>query len=147
MGESAQPTAQQSCRSRLIVFAIAFVCSMSSIWAQVGVWHTDSVRTTFTDKPVEVRLLAQDSLASVFLIDIATEVAPHYHALHTEVVYIEAGRGLLWLDGKEIELHPGMVVFIPANSIHAAQNIGSTPLQVISIQTPYFDGSDRIPVK
>jgi mannose-6-phosphate isomerase-like protein (cupin superfamily) len=38
----------------------------------------------------------------------------------------------------------GDVVFIPKGTAHKVVTLSKEPLKVISIQSPYFDGSDRL---
>jgi len=41
----------------------------------------------------------------------------------------------------------GDLIFIPKNTVHAVKSIGASVLKVISIQSPRFDGTDRILTK
>jgi mannose-6-phosphate isomerase-like protein (cupin superfamily) len=98
-------------------------------------------------KAVEVYPLASDSLVSSYLIYIHDEVAPHYHALHSEHVLVIEGEGTMMLNDSLIYLKAKTAVFIPKGSIHSAKRTGDMPLKVLSIQAPFFDGRDRIPVQ
>ena len=44
----------------------------------------------------------------------------HYHERTDEVYYVIDGRGMMILDGEEIELHPGVVVYVPRGVRHKA---------------------------
>jgi mannose-6-phosphate isomerase-like protein (cupin superfamily) len=44
----------------------------------------------------------------------------HYHKQTDEVYYIIDGRGTMILDDEEIELHKGMVVYVPRGVKHKA---------------------------
>jgi mannose-6-phosphate isomerase-like protein (cupin superfamily) len=44
----------------------------------------------------------------------------HYHERTDEFYYVIAGRGTMLLDGEEIELHPGVVVYVPRGVRHKA---------------------------
>src|SRR5438128_5487792 len=44
----------------------------------------------------------------------------HYHKQTDEVYYIIDGRGTMSLDGEEIELHAGIVVYVPRGVAHKA---------------------------
>jgi mannose-6-phosphate isomerase-like protein (cupin superfamily) len=44
----------------------------------------------------------------------------HYHARTDEFYYIIAGTGTMVLDDDEIELHPGVVVYVPRGVKHKA---------------------------
>lgn len=45
----------------------------------------------------------------------------HYHARTDEFYYVIAGQGTMTLDGEEIELHQGVVVYVPRGVKHKAQ--------------------------
>ena len=44
----------------------------------------------------------------------------HYHERTDEVYYVIAGEGTMVLDGEEIELHEGVVVYVPRGVRHKA---------------------------
>jgi mannose-6-phosphate isomerase-like protein (cupin superfamily) len=44
----------------------------------------------------------------------------HYHERTDEFYYVLAGRGAMALDGEEVELHPGVVVYVPRGVKHKA---------------------------
>ena len=44
----------------------------------------------------------------------------HYHERTDEFYYVIAGRGAMVLDDREVELHPGVVVYIPRGVKHKA---------------------------
>ena len=44
----------------------------------------------------------------------------HYHERTDEVYYVIAGRGTMVLDDEEIELHKGVVVYVPRGVRHKA---------------------------
>lgn len=56
----------------------------------------------------------------------------HYHAVTDEIYYVIDGRGTMVLDDEEIELHPGVVVYVPRGVKHKA--IG--PLTVLTVCIP-----------
>jgi mannose-6-phosphate isomerase-like protein (cupin superfamily) len=45
----------------------------------------------------------------------------HYHERTDEFYYIIAGQGTMTLDDEEIELHPGVVVYVPRGVRHKAR--------------------------
>src|ERR1700730_15882624 len=45
----------------------------------------------------------------------------HYHERTDEVYYVIAGQGTMLLDDKEIELHQGVVVYVPRGVKHKAK--------------------------
>ena len=44
----------------------------------------------------------------------------HYHEQTDEVYYVIAGKGTMVLDGEEVELHTGVVVYVPRGVRHKA---------------------------
>lgn len=44
----------------------------------------------------------------------------HYHKRTDEIYHVIAGRGTMVLDGEEIEMHPGVVVYVPRGVRHKA---------------------------
>src|SRR5881396_1037000 len=55
----------------------------------------------------------------------------HYHKQTDEVYYIIDGRGTMTLDGEEIELHRGVVVYVPRGVRHKA--VGNLTVLVVCI--------------
>jgi mannose-6-phosphate isomerase-like protein (cupin superfamily) len=45
----------------------------------------------------------------------------HYHERTDEIYYVIAGKGTMVLDGEEMELHPGVVVYVPRGARHKAK--------------------------
>ena len=45
----------------------------------------------------------------------------HYHERTDEVYYVIAGRGAMVLGGEEVELHEGVVVYVPRGTRHKAK--------------------------
>jgi mannose-6-phosphate isomerase-like protein (cupin superfamily) len=47
--------------------------------------------------------------------------------------------------GEQIKaIKKGDFIFIPKNTFHAVKTTSEIPLKVISLQAPFFDGTDRI---
>lgn len=108
------------------------------------VFSTDTIGAQAVNENVIVKKVDGDSLASVFVIIIAKEVKLHKHALHSESVTILEGEAEMQLGNKQIKIKKGDVIFIPKNIPHAVKVTSSIPLKLVSVQAPYFDGSDRI---
>jgi mannose-6-phosphate isomerase-like protein (cupin superfamily) len=96
--------------------------------------------------PVHVTALHADSLCSSFLIRVDSVVAPHLHRFHTEHVVVLEGEGEMLLGDTVRTLRAGDTVVIPRNTPHAVKVTSAVPLRVISVQSPRFDGSDRVPL-
>jgi mannose-6-phosphate isomerase-like protein (cupin superfamily) len=81
---------------------------------------------------------------SVFLIQIRKEVKCHRHLEHNEMVHVLSGNGIMTLNEQEFEIKKGDIIHIPKNCTHSVRVTSLEPLQVISNQSPFFDGKDRV---
>ena len=97
-----------------------------------------------TDSTVQVRRLYDDSLCTSFVICIPRSVAPHYHRHHTEHVMVLEGAGIMQLGDSVFSISAGTNIVIPMGTPHSVRTTSSIPLRVISVQSPRFDGTDRI---
>lgn len=88
--------------------------------------------------------LYSDSLSSVFCIWIKKEVKLHKHLNHTEQVLVLEGTAQMLLNKSTFEINEGDLITIPKNTPHKVIVNDNIPLKVLSIQSPLFDGSDRI---
>jgi mannose-6-phosphate isomerase-like protein (cupin superfamily) len=88
--------------------------------------------------------IAGDSLSTSFLIIIKKEVKLHKHLEHSEHVYVLEGEGDMQLGNEWLKIKSGDLIFIPKNTAHKVVTTSKIPLKVISIQSPQFDGTDRI---
>lgn len=125
-------------------FALAiFVFCVSVGYSQnPNLINTQSIEpgnTSLTNKT-----LFNDSLASSFCIIIKSEVKAHKHLKHTEHVIVQEGEGVMKLNDKEFTIKEGDVIFIPKNTVHSVIVKGKKPLKVLSIQSPNFNGDDRV---
>ncbi len=105
-------------------------------------WDTIKAPSEFEN--IYSRTLYSDSLSSSFVIFIKKEVKKHKHQFHTEHVYILEGEGEMLLGEKQLNVKRGDILFIPKNTIHSLKVTSKEPVKVLSIQSPYFDGKDRI---
>lgn len=123
----------------LIILFMSFM--ISPCFAQLI--HTDTLATNSFPGKILNRPLYSDSLSSSFIIVIKEEVKKHKHLDHTEHVYILDGTGEMLLGEKSFIVKAGDYISIPKGTMHALKVVKG-PVKVISIQTPYFDGKDRI---
>lgn len=107
-------------------------------------FELDSISIPDDFENIFVTQISGDSLSTSFLIVIKHEVKLHKHLEHTEHVYVLEGEGMLQLGEKSLTIKSGDFVFIPKNTAHKVITNSTIPLKVISIQSPAFDGSDRI---
>lgn len=96
------------------------------------------------DSLVGVRPLYSDSLSSSFVICIPRAVAPHYHRYHTEHVTVLEGTATMELGDSTFSIAAGHCIVIPKGTPHAVTTTSTMPLRVLSVQSPHFDGTDRI---
>jgi quercetin dioxygenase-like cupin family protein len=96
---------------------------------------------------ISVERLFGDSLSTSFFIIVKDTVPTHKHQFHSEVVYVISGEGIIYLNDEYQKVQAGDVVFIPKNTWHAVKITGENPLEVLSVQSPGFDGTDRVFLK
>jgi mannose-6-phosphate isomerase-like protein (cupin superfamily) len=123
-------------------FIVLLFVTLSGFSQNPNVINTESIEpgnTSLTNKT-----LFNDSLASSFCIIIKSEVKAHKHLKHTEHVIVQEGEGVMKLTDKEFTIKEGDVIFIPKNTVHSVIVKGKKPLKVLSIQSPNFNGDDRV---
>ena len=96
---------------------------------------------------IHVQKIADNTHQTTFLIWIKTAVALHKHNDHTENVYILEGKGEFTLGDTIYNISSGDYFNIPSGTPHGVTVTSKKPMKVLSIQSPQFDGSDRIPVE
>ncbi len=137
----------------LIVLLLFFNCGRSQTMptplgseasGQAGIMNTDTIGINSKTGNVYNKPIFGDSLASSFCIVIKKEVKAHKHLKHSEHVMVLEGEGIMKLGDKIVNIKKGDIVFIPKNTVHSVKTTSKIPLKVISIQTPMFDGTDRV---
>jgi mannose-6-phosphate isomerase-like protein (cupin superfamily) len=110
-------------------------------------------QTIIQPKQIQVQLnpqgigvvrLTGDELSTGFLIEIADTVYTHKHVFHSEHVYILQGEGLLYFNEEVTPIKQGDLLFIPKENWHAVKVTSVLPMRALSIQSPAFDGTDRV---
>ncbi len=105
---------------------------------------THHINPDSTDYPnVFVKPIHQDTAQSTFIIWVKNSVRPHYHAHHTEYIQVLSGAGKMTLDSNTFKIRKGDVILVTKGSVHSVITTSRSPLKVISVQAPKFDG-DRI---
>lgn len=127
---------------RLLILCCMFFVALTQLHAQQV--QIDTLQPDAQYDNVCSKQLYSDSLTTTFVIWIKHRVPLHKHAWHTEQVYILAGTGRMQLGEQFFDIKSGDHIFIPMGTPHAVDVTSATPLQVLSIQTPMFDGTDRI---
>ncbi len=126
-----------------LFFASLLVVFTSPLFAQ-NTQNTDTIQCPAGVENIYSRPLYSDSLCSSFVIFIKKEVKLHKHLHHTEHVTVLDGEATMTLGDKVFTVKKGDFIFIPKNTPHKVVTTSKTPLKVISLQAPYFDGTDRV---
>lgn len=124
-----------------------FFAACLSLQCRPQSFNCDTIGSLSTTENIYSRHLYSDSLSSSFCIVIKQQVKAHKHLHHSEQVMILAGEAEMKLGEKFFPVKKGDEVFIPKNTVHAVRNTGNVPLKVLSVQSPYFDGKDRVMVE
>jgi len=126
----------------LLIIGILF--SMCYSYSQT-IRSFDKMNPETSFENIHVEKISEDSLSSVFLIWVKDTVATHKHEFHSESIYVHDGEGKLYLnEAQPVEIKKGDVLFIPKNTWHAVKVISDEPMRVMSVQSPRFNGEDRI---
>lgn len=65
-----------------------------------------------------------------------TLAAVHTHAAEEEIIYILCGRGAILAGPKEVELEPGVAVYIPPGLAHQIRADAGEPLRLVTLFSP-----------
>ena len=125
-----------------ILIILLFAVSKFAVAQQILSLETQEPNGEYEN--IHVSNLDHDPLTSTFLIWVKHGVKEHYHEAHTEVVCVLQGEGWMTLGEERQKIKSGDYVFIPKGTRHSVEVIGDIPMKVISIQTPHFDGLDRV---
>ncbi|HEY4798739.1 MAG TPA: cupin domain-containing protein [Bacteroidia bacterium] len=123
----------------ILFFIVAISLCKAQSWQSL-----DTIKAPANLENVSSRTLYSDSLVSSFVIFIKKEVKEHKHVSHTEHVYVLEGEGEMSLGEKKFPVKKGDMIFIPKGTIHSLKVTSATPMKVISVQAPMFDGKDRV---
>ena len=126
-----------------LLFTFFALCCCIAAQAQ-NFQNADTISCPANIENIHLRPLYADSLCSSFVIFIKKEVKLHMHQHHTVHVLVLEGEGTMTLGDKTFTIKKGDVVFIPHGTPHKVVTTSKQPLKVISLQSPYFDGSDRV---
>ena len=130
----------------LIVILVLF--ASSQVLGQLSSAQLDSIQPTEEFENIHVQKLASDSLQSTFVIWVKKRVKNHYHAEHTENLYVIDGSATMTMADSTFTIRKGDYLNIPMGAQHSVVSVDSQcALKVLSIQSPEFDGNDRIFVK
>lgn len=135
----------QSMRNSFSALALLLFLFMPIVGSAQHFQHLSSLSPEVDYENIHVVKLDGDSLQTSFAIWIKKGVKEHFHADHSESIYVLEGEGMMSLGNDLFLIKTGDYVFIPKGTPHSiTQVMGDLPLKVLSIQAPLFDGSDRI---
>ncbi len=64
------------------------------------------------------------------------EIAPHSHPASTETFFILSGAAVCRVGTTEMEMGPGQMGYAPPGVEHRVRNLGSEPVEALSIFNP-----------
>ena len=126
------------------LFSSLLICSSLSAQSQTVRHLPEHSVDASTYENIHVEQLDDDPLTTTYLIWVKQHVKEHYHTEHTEVVFVLDGEGNMQLNDEWKKVSKGDYIFIPKGTRHSVEVTSKHPMKVISIQTPRFDGNDRI---
>ena len=127
---------------------LTFVFLLSTLFATAqNVQNLPALKQKQPYDNVTSQVMKSDSDFTSTVIWIKKEVKAHYHASHYEQVYVIEGTGQMLVGNDRFDVGPGDLIQIPIGAIHALRVTSKLPMKVLSIQTPEFDGSDRVMVE
>jgi len=121
---------------------LLFITFSTSIIAQTYLNETE-VKADLKSKALVVTPIASDTNSSSYFIEIQGQIKAHYHAKHTESIYVISGTAEMQLGDSILFVKKGDCIIIPPSTIHSVNTKGKK-LKVLSIQAPQFFGKDRI---
>lgn len=127
---------------RSLLMAVCFIASSTLIAQRVLNLHGFQPEMAYEN--VSVHKLDTDAHASTYIIWVKKSVKEHFHKDHTEIVYVLEGQGEMTLGDQTHSISPGDYIFIPKGTHHSVRVTSTSPMKVLSVQTPEFDGSDRV---
>jgi oxalate decarboxylase/phosphoglucose isomerase-like protein (cupin superfamily) len=73
-------------------------------------------------------------------VPVGATISPHRHPHSEELLFIHAGKGTAWLNGKEAKLQPGTMIYMPRMTGVKLINDGTEPIALVAIfSRPGFD--------
>ncbi len=124
-----------------VILILIVLCASKYALAQRTPLDTIKAPVDFVN--IHSQRLSGDSLTTTFVIWIKKEVKSHKHEWHSENIIVLEGEGVMKLGDKTLLIRTGDHVFIPKQTYHSV-TVTQGVLKVLSIQSPYFDGSDRV---
>ncbi|MBC8046995.1 MAG: cupin domain-containing protein [Fimbriimonadaceae bacterium] len=136
---------------RVVLFCFLFCGLQSVVSAQAQTFpEMLNLQTLIADQEYEnvlAKKIYSDSSVTAFVIWIKRDVPLHKHITHTEQIYVLEGTANISIGDVWMQISAGTWLIIPENTPHSVSVTSATPLKVLSIQAPEFDGTDRVIIK
>jgi len=107
-------------------------------------FNLDTLQPKQAYENILVEPIYENENNSYFVIWIKKAVKSHKHETHTETITVIEGEGIMTVGKNSFTIKKGDFFEIPKNTFHALKVTSKTPMKVLSIQTPKFDGTDRV---
>jgi len=130
-----------------LLFVSVGACAQNPPQEQGKILNLEAIAAPAEFDNIHLIPLGSDKHASEYLIFVKKKVAAHYHAKHSEIVYVLAGEGIMTLGESKKPVKKGDYIRIPEGTVHAVEVTSKQPMKVLSMQAPEFKGKDRIFVK
>lgn len=128
-------------------FILLLFCTASYVCNAQFYQSLDTIKAPDIYENIFSKHLFSDSLTSSFVIFVKKEVKAHKHIMHTEQVYLLDGEGEMVVGIKKITVKKGDMIFIPKGTVHSLKVTSTIPVKALSVQSPLFDGKDRVVVE
>lgn len=66
-------------------------------------------------------------------VPVGASISPHRHPHSEELLFIQAGHGTAWLNGKQAKLQPGTIIYMPRMTGVKLTNDGTEPIALVAI--------------
>jgi mannose-6-phosphate isomerase-like protein (cupin superfamily) len=103
-------------------------------WEDTEAWQpvepSKGLRIRF--KRLMDRTVKREMIAGIGLIDPGTHYTLHYHD-QPEIYFIEAGEGIVYVEGTAVRVRPGSCLDIGGKVVHGADSLGSEPLSIFYV--------------
>ncbi|MBI2846285.1 MAG: cupin domain-containing protein [Chloroflexi bacterium] len=102
-------------------------------------WDVQKVakeKTPSPKEPITWTYMHQGKYATLNIVQALTEIKPHIHKDHDEVVYIFSGKGKFTIGDITHDIGPGTVYFVPAGVVHGGKIENGV---AVSTYAPFFD--------
>jgi mannose-6-phosphate isomerase-like protein (cupin superfamily) len=83
-------------------------------------------------------VLATSKHTQVVVMDVkpGEDIGKEIHPNEDQVLYLISGRGMIYMDGKEMDFNKGDCVLVPAGTEHNFTTIGDESMKIITTYSP-----------